>query len=231
MILVSLSLYIYIYIYRPESQWTLYIYIYIYIYIYLCVCVCVCVSVCVCECVCVKSYRRLRKSYILSPCLPLSIIRYGSRVKWSNHGKGVAPSPIPRWSSNWKGSLRIPLDNGPQFCFDTYVAHSISFHSICFCAGTYNWCRLLKIQYVIAIHRMWWLTNFYDFRSKWTAMAAIGTHPTKTWLSQLVNFKNAIRTLEERYAIKFSFKLGKKCHAMKARSTAMIQRLQRRYHS
>ena len=33
--------------------------------------------------------------------------------------------------------------------------------------------------------------------------------PTKTWLSQQVNFKNAIWTLEERYAIKFFFKLGK----------------------
>ena len=41
---------------------------------------------------------------------------------------------------------------------------------------------------------MRWLTNFYDFRFKWKATAAIGIHPTKTWLSQLVNFKNAIRT-------------------------------------
>ena len=39
--------------------------------------------------------------------------------------------------------------------------------------------------------------------------AGIGIHPTKDWLSQLVNFKNAIWTLEERYAIKFYFKLGK----------------------
>ena len=36
------------------------------------------------------------------------------------------------------------------------------------------------------------MTNFYDFRFKWTATAAIGIHPTKVWLSQLVNFKNAI---------------------------------------
>ena len=34
--------------------------------------------------------------------------------------------------------------------------------------------------------------NFYDFRFKWTATAAIGIHPTKAWLSQLVNFKNVI---------------------------------------
>ena len=56
---------------------------------------------------------------------------------------------------------------------------------------------------------MRWLTDFYDFRFKWTATAAIGIHPTKAWLSQLVNFKNAIWTLEEQYAIKFCFKLGK----------------------
>ena len=56
---------------------------------------------------------------------------------------------------------------------------------------------------------MRWLTNSYDFRFKWTAIPGIGIHPTKAWLSQLVNFKNAIWTLEERYAIKFCFKLGK----------------------
>ena len=39
---------------------------------------------------------------------------------------------------------------------------------------------------------MRWLTNFYDFNLKWTATAAIGIHPTKPWLLQLVNFKNAI---------------------------------------
>ena len=53
------------------------------------------------------------------------------------------------------------------------------------------------------------LTNFYDFRFKGRATAAIGIHPTKTWLSQLVNFKNAIWTLEKRNAIKLCFKLGK----------------------
>ena len=79
--------------------------------------------------------------------------------------------------------------------------NSISFQT--FCTG------LLKIQYVIAIHLMLRLTNFYDFRFKWTATAAIGMHLTKAWSSQLVNFKNAIWTLEERHAIKFCFKLGK----------------------
>ena len=48
---------------------------------------------------------------------------------------------------------------------------------------------------------MRWLTNFYDFSFKWIATVGIGIHPTKASLSQLVNFKNAIWTLEERYAI------------------------------
>ena len=59
---------------------------------------------------------------------------------------------------------------------------------------------------------MRWLANFYDFRFKWTATAPIEIHPTKAWLSQLVNFKlqpGREDTLEERYAIKFCFKLGK----------------------
>ena len=65
---------------------------------------------------------------------------------------------------------------------------------------------------VIAIHLMRWLTNFYDFRFKWTATAAIGIHPTKTWLSQLgiSEMQSGHEDpLEERYAMKFCFKLGK----------------------
>ena len=61
-----------------------------------------------------------------------------------------------------------------------------------FCTGIENCRRLLKIQYVIAIHLMRWPTNYYDFSFKWTATAAIWIHPTKAWLSQLMNFKNAI---------------------------------------
>ena len=44
------------------------------------------------------------------------------------------------------------------------------------------------------IYLMRWLTNFYDFSFKRTTTAAIGIHPTKAWLSPLVNFKNAIFT-------------------------------------
>ena len=56
---------------------------------------------------------------------------------------------------------------------------------------------------------MRWLTNFYDFRFKWTPTAGFEIYPTKTWLSELVNFKSAIWTLDEWFAIKLCFKLGK----------------------
>ena len=58
---------------------------------------------------------------------------------------------------------------------------------------------------------MRWLTNVYDFKFKWTATAGVGIHPTKAWLSLLVNFMQSggEDTLEERYAIKFCRKLGK----------------------
>ena len=62
----------------------------------------------------VESYQRLKKWYLIHPCLTLSIIRSGSRVKWSNPGKGVAPSPTPRFSSYRKGSLQVILDYSCQ---------------------------------------------------------------------------------------------------------------------
>ena len=66
----------------------------------------------------------------------------------------------------------------------------------------------MNIQYVIAIHLMRWLTNFYDFMFKWTPTAAIGIHPECHcwWISKMQSGRED--TLEERYAIKFCFKLG-----------------------
>ena len=52
----------------------------------------------------VELYQRLKKWYLMPPYLTLSIIRYGSRIKRSNLGAGVVPSP--------KGSLLVALDYG-----------------------------------------------------------------------------------------------------------------------
>ena len=58
---------------------------------------------------------------------------------------------------------------------------------------------------------MRWLTNFYDFRFKGTATAAIGIHPSKAWLSQLGNFRNAIWLFRRTICNKIVFQTWKKC--------------------
>ena len=74
----------------------------------------------------VESYQRLKKWYLLPPCLILSIIRYVSRVKWRNPGKGVAPFPTPRCSSNSKGSLRATLESSRKLYFFSLLYRGIS---------------------------------------------------------------------------------------------------------
>ena len=57
---------------------------------------------------------KTQKMYLMPPCLTLSIIRYGSRIKWSNPAKGLEPSPTPWCCSWWKGNLQVTLDYGRQ---------------------------------------------------------------------------------------------------------------------
>ena len=94
------------------------------------------------------------------------------------------------------------------FSFMSYVVSTISFQTFfvqAFKIVVYSW----KFYYVIVIHLMRWLANFYDFRFKWTATAVIGIHLTKTWFHCWWISKMQSDTLEKRYAIKFCFKLGK----------------------
>ena len=53
----------------------------------------------------------------MPPCLALRNIRYISRVKWNNPGKGVAPSSTPRCSSYCKRNHRVALDNSRQLYY------------------------------------------------------------------------------------------------------------------
>ena len=125
-------------------------------------------------------------------------------------------SVSPKRKHYWNLTIRL---NTGHLSGRSYVAPLISFQT--FGGGD-------RYQNVIAIHLMRWQANFYDFRFKWTVTPGIGIPPIKAWLWQLLNFKNAIWSLEERYAIKFRFKLGKNCLAMKAGSTAMTQRPRKR---
>ena len=90
----------------------------------------------------------------------------------------------------------------------TYLVHMISFQTF------FVWAFKIVVDswntsYVM-LYILWddW-THFYYFRFKRTATAAIGIHPTKVWLSLLVNFKNAIWRWGRTICNKFCFKLGK----------------------
>ena len=86
-----------------------------------------------------KSYQRLKKWYLMPPCLTLSIIRYGSRVKWSNPGNGVVPSLTPWCSSYWKGSLRVALNYGQLIlCLKVRESHSAYVHIYIFCIAVFK---------------------------------------------------------------------------------------------
>ena len=76
----------------------------------------------------VESYQRLKKWYLMPPCLTVSTIRCGSRVKWSNPGKGVAPSPTPLCSSYRKGSLRVTLDYSRQLYLLIIICYQAQWH-------------------------------------------------------------------------------------------------------
>ena len=99
-----------------------------------------------------------------------------------------------------------------------YVVHSISFKAFLVQASRIvvdSWkfsMLLLLLMMMIAIDLMRWWTKFYDFRFKGTATAAIGIHATKPdchswWTSKIQSGRED--TLEERYATKCCFKLGK----------------------
>ena len=57
---------------------------------------------------------KTQKWYLMPPCFTLSIIRYGSWVKWSKWGNVVVPFPTPQCSSYWKRSLWVTLDYNCQ---------------------------------------------------------------------------------------------------------------------
>ena len=75
----------------------------------------------------------------MPPCLTLSIIKYGSRVKWSNPKKRVTPSPTP-WCSHHHHVVlpgRISLTLSRHFSL-LFIAsgrssglHPVSSHSCC----------------------------------------------------------------------------------------------------
>ena len=71
----------------------------------------------------VESFQRLKRWYLMPSCLTLSLIRYVSRGKWTNPGKGIAPFLTPWYSSSRKENLRVTLD----YVFYDYHRLSINY--------------------------------------------------------------------------------------------------------
>ena len=69
----------------------------------------------------IEAYQRLKKWYLIPPCLTLSIIRYGSRVKWSNPRKEIAPFPRSWCCSFRKGNLRVTLNYGRPLLIRRFI--------------------------------------------------------------------------------------------------------------
>ena len=82
-------------------------------------------------------------------CLTLSIIRYLSRVKWSNLGTGVVPSPTP-----WCGSYRKMSFGSPLI----KVAHFTLFY---YCKFSKQWKTLDFLSESIAF----WKEKYYSSKA------------------------------------------------------------------
>ena len=104
----------------------------------------------------VHSSQRLLKWYLIHPWLTLSNIRYVSRVKRSNPGKGIAPSPTPRCSSYWKGSLLVALDYGRQL-YLLYIYCNILFR-VSFAARI---SRSSRHNFLLPLVVSWLLVRWY----------------------------------------------------------------------
>ena len=89
---------------------------------------------------------KTKKWYLMLTSLTLNIIRYISRVKWSNPWKGVAFSPTPLCCSYWKKSLRVALVDSHQL----YIYLSI-YLSLCIYIHIYLYIHYMYIYISIYI--------------------------------------------------------------------------------
>ena len=69
---------------------------------------------------------KTQKWYLMPPCLTLSIIRYGSRVKWSNPGEEGVASLTP-WCYRYRKTFGSPSTKVANFIWTGLI---ISFNDI-----------------------------------------------------------------------------------------------------
>ena len=85
----------------------------------------------------VKSYQRLKKCYLVPPCLTLIFISHGLKVSGSIEGKEVVLSPTPHRSSYWKRSLQVSLDYRRPTCLLYIYIYIYIYIYTCICIYIY----------------------------------------------------------------------------------------------
>ena len=119
------------------------------------------------------------------------LIRYVSRVKWSNPGKGVAPSPTQRCSSYWKGSLLVALDYDRQLYFYLLLKKK----------GKIVWYHSLRQRMIRPF--------YFLFLSKWLVLiSSKRSLPTRHSLCQILSVRHILIKMcwrREKYQSGFMF--------------------------
>ena len=146
-------------------------------------------SVCLCTCLMSRVFasgpedqgsiasrviQNIQKLYLMPLCFTLSIIRYGSRVKWRNPGNWAVSSSRPRCSSKWKDSFQVTFEYSCQLYIYIYIYIYIYCypHTDCFVvsqfigvawdARYFEWGSKLgihiKTSYFLCV---WWWSQMY----------------------------------------------------------------------
>ena len=119
---------------------------------------------------------KTQKWYLMPPCLALSIMRWGSRVKWNNPGNGVAPSLLHlHVVAIEKRAFGSPLTRVTNFTYletKSFKTHSKSFKNLLprletqkkiACPGSWYNNNKKTINLMSLAQRM----HFYGACSKW----------------------------------------------------------------
>ena len=123
--------------------------------------------------------KTFKKWYLIPPYLTLSIIRYVSRVKRSNPGKGLAPSPTPRHSSYWKGNFWVALNYNRQLLLPAllnWMDLSVLWLMALPPSIKYYWNSLRNILYIVYIvwtdtEKYCWIHNLCQLN--WTVVSLL----------------------------------------------------------
>ena len=117
----------------------------------------------------------------MPPCLTFSIVKYISRVKWSDPGKGVAPPQHLGEVASGKEVFSLPLTMVTNFTY-IYVCVCVCLY-ICVCVYIYTchklWFSTMPLIFLNSLLLFFYLKKyFYDFLTKFTITEKLNVFTT-----------------------------------------------------